>query len=95
MPFGPRFDATDTGVTVLDRCRELAVLERRAHTNTLAVGHSSGEDKRLRATADTAEERLHHHLVVRSGTQNFAAYLSPTGRNDPERSRFVGHAPSF
>jgi hypothetical protein len=94
-PIRTAIDGAHAGIAVFDRPREFTFLEWRAHPKTLAVRHASRENERLGATADATEERLHHDFVVRGSAQRLAAYLSPARLDDPERSRFVGHAATF
>jgi hypothetical protein len=85
-------DASNARVTVFDRRWKLAFLERRAHARALALRYTSREHERLRPTADSTEERLHHDVILRGVTQYLVAYLSPAGRDYPERSRVIAHA---
>ena len=53
----PVLDDADVQVAVLDRPREVALLERRAHRGVLARRHAAPEHQRLGAAADAGAQR--------------------------------------
>jgi hypothetical protein len=70
-------------VTILNRPRKLAVLERRSHAHVLALRNRAPENEGLRAAADCAIDRADEYLVVDRFGQTFFAYLRPTRTGDP------------
>jgi hypothetical protein len=60
---GARFNHTNAGITILNRCGKLAVLKRRTHALILTCGNSALPDQALGATANTAVERAHPDIL--------------------------------
>jgi hypothetical protein len=61
--FGPVFNHAHVEVPVLDRPREVTLLERGAHRRVLVLRHPTAEDERLRSSADAREQRAHLDLT--------------------------------
>ena len=59
----PLLDDADVEVAVLDRPREVALLERRAHRRVLAGRDAAAEHECLGAPAHPRSQRAHEHLV--------------------------------
>src|SRR5690606_15957275 len=85
-------DDADVAVAVFDRRGEIPFLERCAHARVLARRHAAAQHERLRAAADTAEQRAHEHLVRPRCAQALAANLSAAGLRYPKSLRVeAGH----
>ncbi len=83
----PTLDHADVEVAVLDRPREVALLEGRAHRGVLALGHPATEHQRLGSAADAAVQRAHEHLVGAGLRQSHRADLATPRPCHPERRR--------
>ena len=86
----PLLDGADVEVAVLDRPREVAFLERRAHFRVLSRRHAASEHQRLGAAADAGPERADHHVAGPGLGQRDRTDLPAPGRTQPERSRVSG-----
>ena len=82
-------DDADVEVAVLDRAREVALLERRPHRGVLARRDSAAEHQRLGAAADAGDERAHEHVVRAGVGQRDRPDLAVAGRGQPEGLRLV------
>ena len=87
----PLLDGADVEVAVLDRPREVPLLERRAHRGVLARRHAAAEHQRLGAAADAGPQRADHHVVRPGLGQRDRPDLPAPGRAQPERVRTVRH----
>ena len=87
----PLLDGADVEVAVLDRPREVALLERRAHRGVLARRHAAPEHQRLGAAADAGPQRADHHVAAPRLGQRDRPDLPAPGRAQPERVRVVEH----
>ena len=77
----PLLDRADAQVAVLERPREVPLLERRPHRGVLVRRHAAPVDKRLGAAADARAHGAHHHVV--------AARLGQPDRPDLPVARFA------
>ncbi len=91
QPGGPLFDGADVEVAVLDRPREVALLERSPHRGVLTWRHTAAEHERLGAAADAGPQRAHHHVVSSGRGQRDRSDLPDAGRAQPERACLVVH----
>ena len=87
-------DGADVEVAVLDRPREVPLLERRPHRGVLARRHAAPEDQRLGAAADAGPQGAHHHVVPARLGQRDRPDLAAAGLAQPERVRTVKQRPS-
>ena len=55
--------SADAEVAVLDRRREITLLERCPHRRVLARWHAAPEHQRLGAPADARPQRAHEHVI--------------------------------
>ena len=83
-------DDADVAVAVLDGCRKVAGLKRRAHALVLAARHLAAEYERFGPAADAAEQRADQRLVRGRRRQGFRPNLAAAGLGDPERARLSG-----
>ena len=84
-------DGADVQVAVLDRTREVALLERRAHRRVLARRHAAPEHERLGAAADAGPQRADHHVVASRFGERDRPDLPAARGAQPERVRVCGH----
>ena len=87
----PLLDDAHAEVAVLDRPREVALLERRAHRRVLARRHAAAEHQRLRPAADAGPQRADHHVAGSRLGQRDRPDLPVPGRPEPERMCVGGH----
>jgi hypothetical protein len=60
----PVLDGADIEVAVLDRAREVPLLEWRAHRGVLIRRHAAAEHERLGAAADAGPQRADHDIAA-------------------------------
>ena len=84
-------DGADAEVAVLDRPREVALLERRPHRRVLARRHAAPEHQRLGAAADARAQRPDQDVAAPRLGQRDRPDLSAPRRAEPERVRVVEH----
>ena len=89
----PLLHGADVEVAVLDRPRELALLERRPHRGVLARRHTAPEHQRLGAAADAGAHGAHDDVVPPRLGQRDRPDLPAAGLAQPERVRVVLHGP--
>ncbi len=89
----PLLHGADVEVAVLDRPREVPLLERRPHRGVLVRRHAAPEHQRLGAAADAGPQGAHHHVVPPRLGQRDRPDLPAAGRAQPERVRVVLHGP--
>src|SRR5919106_430518 len=87
----PLLDGADVEVAVLDRSREVALLERRAHRRVLARRDAAPEHQSLGAAADAGPQRVDHHVAASRLGQRDRPDLPAPGAAQPERVRLVEH----
>ena len=81
----PLLNASDAQIAVLDRSREVPLLERRPHRRVLVGRHAAPEHQRLGAAADTRAHGAHHHVAAPRRGQRDRPDLPAAGRAQPER----------
>ena len=81
----PLLDDADAQIAVLDRSREVALLERRPHRRVLVGRHAAPEHQRLGAAADARAHGAHHHVAAPRRGQRDRPDLPAAGRAHPER----------
>ena len=86
-------DDADVEVAVLDRPREVPLLEGRPHRGVLARRHTAPEHQRLGAAADAGPQGAHHHVAPPRLGQCDRPDLPAAGRAQPERVHVVLHGP--
>ena len=82
---GPLLHGPDAQIAVLDRPREVPLLERRPHRRVLVGRHAAPEDERLGAAADAGAHGAHHHIAAPRTGQRDRPDLPTAGRAQPER----------
>ena len=81
----------DVEVAVLDRPREIPLLERRPHRRVLAGRHTATKHQCLGAAADARPQGAHHHVVPPRLGQREPADLPKARPAQPERVRIGRH----
>ena len=83
----------DVEVAVLDRPRELALLERCPHRGILARRHTAPEHQRLGAAADAGPHGAHHDVIPSRLGQRNPPDLAAARLAQPERLRVMLRGP--
>ena len=87
----PLLDDPDAEVAVLDRPREVAFLEGRAHRGVLTRGYATAEDQRLGPPADAAPKCPDQDVVGPWLRQRRRTDLARAGFAQPVRERVMHH----
>ena len=92
---GSLLHGADVQIAVLDRPREVPLLERSPHRGVLVRRHAAPEHQRLGAAADPRPQGAHHHVVPSRLGQRDRPDLAEARRAEPERLRIDLHGVSL